>query len=1003
MASQRRLLRFEQLELRYLLAGNILSEFTKLADTNTQIPGREDTFTHVSGAKISGENVAFLGTGADSKSGLYALSDTGLKTVADRSTQVLGRDNQFFTNVYDFALDGSDIAFFSYRNGPSGGYNEGIYLFSSTDRRAIVENESFPGLHYDLGLDDGSVAFFAQVPFGPQRIHIQSDGVLQTVIDSNTPLPGTSVTYGLIAHTSKPTAVVDGKAVVFVTEKARQGIYRQENGVTRIVVDPSTPMPGAGEPFAQIQSYYASQGNTVFGGANAIGDKEGIYLHTGSTIEVVVDQTTSIPGTTGTFKWFGSNAVSLDGSNVLFRGGGANFNYGVYTNLGGSLTEVIHTGDTLDGKTIRDLEITEQSISGQTVVFTAVFTNGSRAVYRVDLVSPPKPLTIIIHGFQLLQDFPPWVDDMGEALYRRSGVPPNDYGVAHSILVRSDVEAQLTDGTFALADESAKRIIMFDWSDKSGILYPDTADADNVSGVLAKALASLLERHTYDLHLIGHSRGAYVATDTIRRLAEIAAKSPDVGGKIHSVQLTTLDPQSYNSPFGSDGSLDSNPGGIVGFADNYYQTAGGSLPGDQGEPIPGALNIDITDEVRKWGGRNDAGSHGIGNHQEVHDWYHWTIDPSSTSGCGDPEDSKLRCPDRAVLYPLAVWDQGQRVGYYWSLLGAGVNARPQVVTFSNDARSVYVTKGTAATNIEAAATTPPDPLPSRVDLLLPLLDIKTEGIAPGSSVSVTFYQPGGRSANTYYKYGPTNGDPTPHYYEFLYDETTKTGAQIHGNVVTVYLVDNERGDDDPRTGIIVDPGAPAFDEIPWQNRASALDVTRDGPVSPIDALTVINYLNAALPTVVAPGALIGMPFGFIDVDGDNHIAPIDALLVINFLNAHSGGGGIGGGGEGEGGSAEAFVSFLLNETTVSQARSEIPTPAVSSPQVRNTASPSRTHREERVVSEYRQRESALFANNDEDDERVKAIDLILESDLLASDLWQAGKSKGKLKLPLGNV
>jgi hypothetical protein len=65
--------------------------------------------------------------------------------------------------------------------------------------------------------------------------------------------------------------------------------------------------------------------------------------------------------------------------------------------------------------------------------------------------------------------------------------------------------------------------------------------------------------------------------------------------------------------------------------------------------------------------------------------------------------------------------------------------------------------------------------------------------------------------NTYWKYGPTPDNPTPHWYEFLFDGTT--GAEIDGHVITLHFVDGLRGDHDlAANGTIVDPGAPAFNE-----------------------------------------------------------------------------------------------------------------------------------------------------------------------------------------------
>jgi hypothetical protein len=91
---------------------------------------------------------------------------------------------------------------------------------------------------------------------------------------------------------------------------------------------------------------------------------------------------------------------------------------------------------------------------------------------------------------------------------------------------------------------------------------------------------------------------------------------------------------------------------------------------------------------------------------------------------------------------------------------------------------------------------------------------------------------------------------------------------------------------------------------PWHNQAllvtpliGALDVDADGFIAPADALAVINYINA-FGNAVPAGALIGGPNGmtpgrisWLDTGGgeggtgDNFISPLDALNVINWINA----------------------------------------------------------------------------------------------------------------------
>jgi hypothetical protein len=76
----------------------------------------------------------------------------------------------------------------------------------------------------------------------------------------------------------------------------------------------------------------------------------------------------------------------------------------------------------------------------------------------------------------------------------------------------------------------------------------------------------------------------------------------------------------------------------------------------------------------------------------------------------------------------------------------------------------------------------------------------------------------------------------------------------------------------------------------WHNPDKPLDVDDDKGIRPIDALFIINHLNAVGITLVPFDAPVQKPF--LDTNNDGFVTPIDALLVINELNA-------GGGAEGE--------------------------------------------------------------------------------------------------------
>lgn len=72
----------------------------------------------------------------------------------------------------------------------------------------------------------------------------------------------------------------------------------------------------------------------------------------------------------------------------------------------------------------------------------------------------------------------------------------------------------------------------------------------------------------------------------------------------------------------------------------------------------------------------------------------------------------------------------------------------------------------------------------------------------------------------------------------------------------------------------------------FQNPRNRHDVNADQRVSPIDALLVINQLNATGSRSLVTdreGAGESAFTGFIDTNGDEALSPIDALLVINVL------------------------------------------------------------------------------------------------------------------------
>jgi hypothetical protein len=136
---------------------------------------------------------------------------------------------------------------------------------------------------------------------------------------------------------------------------------------------------------------------------------------------------------------------------------------------------------------------------------------------------------------------------------------------------------------------------------------------------------------------------------------------------------------------------------------------------------------------------------------------------------------------------------------------------------SADGRPVTLTSpaGTTLANAQAVPNPSPGDAPGGVQFPVGFFAFQVQGLTPGGSTTVTLDLPWRITVNTYYRYGPTAANPTPHWYPFLFDGTT--GAEIDNadHEIILHFVDGGRGDDDlAANGVVVDAGAPGLLVVP---------------------------------------------------------------------------------------------------------------------------------------------------------------------------------------------
>jgi hypothetical protein len=132
-------------------------------------------------------------------------------------------------------------------------------------------------------------------------------------------------------------------------------------------------LPGPGRPGNSIRARFPG----ITGFKTII--SSGVYLLPGSTDPTNIDE----PGTTQTF-----NNPSISDRTIIFRAQASNGIQRIYISKNGALpTALLTSGMKLDGKTISALTLSGngRAIAGNSFIFTATFTDSSKALYRADL------------------------------------------------------------------------------------------------------------------------------------------------------------------------------------------------------------------------------------------------------------------------------------------------------------------------------------------------------------------------------------------------------------------------------------------------------------------------------------------------------------------------------------------------------------------------------------------------------------------------------------------
>jgi hypothetical protein len=335
-------------------------------------------------------NLAFVVRNAQTSHGAVAYARLGqLDLLGFDNLDHLGPviNNGFSTPT----IRGQKVAFEGFR-GPSFREEAGMYVANSAGHQLVID-----GYQHVTGTpqmdQDGSLAFTGGIG-ASHGVYGFANGAYKSIakVGDSTPVPGTVFgSFGTIAR-------IDEGEVSFIADFgspdsnfSSRGIFLAGENQISLVVDSSTPIPGTSIPFSLLTENPIQDSGRTYFLANFGTPYFGYYAKDDAGISKVFGPETTVSGG----GVLGTNALGradFDGQHYVLSAFGR-----IYTNLSGGLELVVDASTELDGRHATQLLISgDQSISKNQFAFHATFADGSQAIYLATLVPEPETYVLLI-------------------------------------------------------------------------------------------------------------------------------------------------------------------------------------------------------------------------------------------------------------------------------------------------------------------------------------------------------------------------------------------------------------------------------------------------------------------------------------------------------------------------------------------------------------------------------------------------------------------------------
>ncbi|MCC6228031.1 MAG: hypothetical protein IT432_02270 [Phycisphaerales bacterium] len=375
--------------------------FTKIVDTDTQVPGGAGTYTGFDAISIDGGRVGFIGRDSSFYFGVYDSIGGASRRIADRFTDLPNANEKFQSDLFSLlpgtAAGGSSLSFFG-----AGTTLGGLYTHDGTSLRVLVDNSvHIPNSTDFFGVDiaahdvhgDDAVFRARGMTSGGSGVYRKRGANFETVADQTMSPPNRADLFSRFKSWR-----LEGDSTYFSADTATgySALFKSQGGVLSTLVDDTTSLPD-GRHLSNPNGP-CPDGETVLFKASVGTGHDVLATKSGESIQLIVDDAMDPPGPSTSFN--GINQFDYQNGTLVF---GAN-DLTIYTNYGGVLQRLVGPGDIIDGKVVTSALFYNHGFDGTAAAFWVTFQGDSsfhydRAICTVTIPAPGAAGLVLVSAW----------------------------------------------------------------------------------------------------------------------------------------------------------------------------------------------------------------------------------------------------------------------------------------------------------------------------------------------------------------------------------------------------------------------------------------------------------------------------------------------------------------------------------------------------------------------------------------------------------------------------